>query len=267
MSEHAIRTGAVTTFFRLDGPSRAPVLMMAHAMGTSHRIWDGQARRLARRFRVLRYDWRGHGATSVPPGPYALAELVADAKALLDVLRVQRVHWVGLSTGGVIGQGLALAFPDRIASLALCNSMARSGQWYAEWASERHRVARSEGMSAIWELTDRLWFTDTFVDACPRSYESVRDVFVRTSVPGYISATSAVVDLDYEQFLHRIRAPTLVLGAGDDAVTPPDTVRVIAERIPGARLEILPGLRHFSNVEAPEQFNSVLEPFLDEVVA
>lgn len=250
-------------YCRLDGPAEAPVVMMAHAMGTSHRIWDWQMPALAGRWRVLRYDWLGHGDSAAPPGPYSLDRFVADAVGLMDALAIPEVHWVGISTGGMIGQGVAIAHGDRLASLTLCNTTSQATPWYRDWVAERQAVVRDRGMGPVWEMTDRLWFTDAFADAAGPAYRVIRDVFTATPVAGYLGGTSAVADLAYRDRLHLIETPALVIAAGDDPVTPLDHAQAIRDRIAGARLHVVEGQRHFSNVELPGPFNAALTGWLE----
>ncbi|MEL0112288.1 MAG: alpha/beta fold hydrolase [Rickettsiales bacterium] len=259
------RVGDIDVAYRWDGVPDGPVVMMAHAMGTSHRIWDRQVSALAERYRLLRYDWRGHGDTEAPSGPYSLDQFNRDAVGLMDALDLERVHWIGLSTGGMIGQGLGISFPERIASLTLCNTTSQADAWYRDWVAERHAVVREAGMGPVWEMTEQLWFTDAFCAAANADYRAVRDVFVRTSAAGYIGATTAVADLDYRDRLHRIAAPTHIIAARADTVTPIDRAEALCHLIPGATLSILDGRRHFSNVEAPAEFNALLRRGLDEM--
>jgi 3-oxoadipate enol-lactonase len=250
-------------YYRFDGPKDAPVIMMAHAMGTSHRIWDWQMAALTDRWRVLRYDWLGHGDSAAPPGPYSLDGFVADAVGLMDALAIPKVHWVGISTGGMIGQGMGIAHGDRLQSLSLCNTTPQATPWYRKWVAERQVVVRKDGMPPVWDMTKRLWFTDAFVDDESPAYCAIRDVFNATPIEGYLGGTSAVADLAYRDSLGQISTPTLVLAAGADPVTPLDHSETIRDRIPGAKLESLPGQRHFSNVEQPDAFNAILTPFLE----
>lgn len=258
-----VRVGDIESAYRWDGDPDGPVAMMAHAMGTSHRIWDPQVPALADRYRLLRYDWRGHGGTDAPPGPYTLAEFVADAVGLMDALGLDRVHWVGISTGGMIGQGLGIHHPERIASLTLCNTTSWATPWYRDWVKERQAVVRDGGMEPVWEMTRRLWFTDAFVDAEGPGYQAVRDVFVRTPVAGYLGGTSAVADLAWRPLLHRIRVSTRIIAAGGDTVTPISHAEEIRDGISGAELHVIEDLRHFSNVEGPDAFNALLRAGLD----
>ncbi|MEM7255019.1 MAG: alpha/beta hydrolase, partial [Pseudomonadota bacterium] len=140
-----------------------------------------------------------------------------------------------------------------------------ASEWYKEWVKERQAVVKSSGMDAVWEMTKHLWFTDAYVDKANADYHQVRNVFIGTKIPGYLGGTSGVAHLAYQPDLHRIDVPTLVIAAGDDPVTPVDHAEAIHERISTSRLDVLPGQRHFSNVEVPEAFNAVLVPFLDEV--
>lgn len=266
MTLERIRVRDIEIAYRWDGLADGPVLMMAHAMGTSHRIWDPQVPALADRYRILRYDWRGHGDTDAPEGPYTLRQFEDDAVGLMDALDMPRVNWVGISTGGMIGQGLAINHADRIATLTLCNTTSQSSPWYRGWVAERQEVVRRDGMVPVWDMTDRLWFTDGFVEAAPPEYHAVRDVFIATRVPGYLGGTSAVADLAYRDHLHRVTCPTRIIVAGADPVTPVDHSEAIRDRIDGAVMTVIDGQRHFSNVEVPAQFNSVLLAGLEEMI-
>lgn len=261
-----VHVGDIDMAYRWDGNVGGPIVMMAHAMGTSHRIWDLQVAALADRYRLLRYDWRGHGDTDAPEGPYTLAQFEADAVGLMDALRINQVHWVGISTGGMIGQGLGINHPARIATLTLCNTTSLSDAWYRDWVAERQAVVREGGMVPVWDMTDGLWFTEHYVAAKPAGYHAVRDVFVRTKIAGYLGGTSAVADLAYRDQLHRISCPTHIIAAGADPVTPVERSTDIHERIAGSKLTVIDGQHHFSNVEVPDQFNPILRRGLDEMV-
>ncbi len=263
MTVEMIRAGDIDMAYRWDGTANGPVVMMAHAMGTSHRIWDLQVPALADRYRLLRYDWRGHGFSSAPAGPYTLDQFVADARGLMEALDLEKVHWVGISTGGMIGQGLAIHHPERLSSLTLCNTTSLSTPWYRDRVAERQALARREGMDPAWDATKRLWFTDDYVDAEGADYIAIREVFVRTPVAGYLGGTSAVADLAYRDLLPRIVTPTRIIAAGADPVTPIECAREIHERIGGSQLYVIAGQRHFSNVEVPGKFNALLRSGLD----
>ena len=265
MTIEKVKIGDIEFAYRWDGNPDGPVVMMAHAMGTSHRIWDWQVPALEDRYRLLRYDWRGHGDTDAPPGPYTLSQFVEDAVTVMDALGLDRVNWVGISTGGMIGQGLAIHHPERIASLTLCNTTSQSNEWYRGWVAERQAVVHKGGMVPVWEMTDKLWFTDAFADAASDDYHAVREVMIGTAVEGYLGGTSAVADLAYRDQLHRITAPTHIIAAGADVVTPIERSTEIHNRIAGSTLDIIDGQRHFSNVEVPDVFNIILRCGLDKM--
>ena len=262
MSVLKVAANDIQFAYRFDGPEDAPVVMMAHAMGTSHEIWDYQVHALTPHFRVLRYDWRGHGATDAPPGPYSLAQFDADAIAVMDALGLEQVHWVGISTGGMIGQGLGINHAERLLSLSLCNTTSQSNPWYREWVAERQAVVREGGMAPVWEMTKALWFTDNYVEMADARYQHIQQVFEATPVAGYLGGTSAVADLAYQKDLHKIRARTLLIAAGADPVTPLEQSHAIRDAIPGVQFHVIEGQRHFSNVEVPDEFNAILVPFL-----
>ena len=261
-----LRVGDIDIAYRWDGKVDGPVVMMAHAMGTSHRIWDPQVDALSDRYRLLRYDWRGHGDTDAPAGPYSLYQFELDAVGLMDALNIEAVHWVGISTGGMIGQGLGINHAMRIQSLTLCNTTSQADDWYRGWVAERQAVVQESGMDAVWDMTDRLWFTDNYVKAKPEGYHAVRDVFVRTPIPGYLGGTSAVADLAYRDRLYQITCPTHIIAAGADPVTPVERSTDIHERVSGSKLTVIDAQHHFSNIEVPKEFNLVLRRGLDEML-
>ena len=261
------RVGDIEMAYSFDGHADGPVVMMAHAMGTSARIWDLQVPALADRYRLLRYDWRGHGHTDAPEGPYSLDGFVEDAVGLMDFLDLPSVHWVGISTGGMIGQGLGIHHPQRIASLTLCNTTSRADEWYREWVAERQAVVRREGMQAVWQMTRHLWFTEPFVERADAHYQLIQAVFEDTSTTGYLGGTSAVTELAYDIDLHKISAPTRIIAAGADPVTPLAKSQTIQAAIEGSTLHVIDGQHHFSNVEVPEQFNPLLREGLDAMSA
>lgn len=260
-----IRVGDIDIAYRWDGVESGPVVMMAHALGTSLRLWDPQVAALGDRYRLLRYDWRGHGETDAPCGPYTLAQFEADALGLMEALGLREVHWVGISTGGMIGQGLAINHPQHITTLTLCNTTSKWNAGYRGWVAERQGIVLRDGMQPVWEMAKRIWFTDAYVEDGGADYDAVRDVFVRTKVAGYLGSLSAVADLSYRDHLHTITCPTRIIASGDDPVTPLEMSFAIRDRIAGSTLQVLEGQRHFSNVEVAGRFNALLRTGLDEM--
>ncbi|HEX2181963.1 MAG TPA: 3-oxoadipate enol-lactonase [Rubrobacteraceae bacterium] len=248
----------------LEGPEYAPVLVMANSLGTTLRMWDEQASALRERFRVLRYDHRGHGGSPVPPGPYAIEDLGRDALALLEGLGVERFSWCGLSIGGMVGMWLASEAPERVESLVLCCTSARLGP--RELWDERIRVARGEGMDALVESVVARWFTPDFFSREPEKVEKASRMLRETDPEGYAGCCAAIREMDLRDRLGQIQAPTLIISAADDPATPPEHGELIRNSIPGAGFEVIPNASHLANMERPEAVNREILAHLAPVV-
>jgi 3-oxoadipate enol-lactonase len=256
----------VKTHHRLDGPAGAPVVVMAHPLGATLDVWDAPAAALAGRYRVLRYDVRGHGGSEVPSGPYTLEQTADDLRELLDALGIADVHFVGLSMGGLIGMAFALADPGRVRSLVLCDTTACYGPAVTPMWDDRIRVAETRGMTE--ELIDKtmaIWFTPEFHATHKSIVDGVSAMLRATDPRGYAAAIRAIGWVDLRDRLAAIRCPTLVVVGEKDPGTPPAMARVLHERIAGARLAVLPGAMHCSPVEAADAFTRTLTEFLDGV--
>ena len=233
-----------------EGPEEAPVLVMANSLGTTLRMWDEGVPALRERFRLLRYDHRGHGGSPVPPGLYTIEDLGRDALALLDGLGIERFSWCGLSIGGMVGMWLASEAPERVEGLVLCCTSALLGP--RELWDERIRVAREEGMDALVDSVVVRWFTPEFFSAHPETVEKAAAMLRGTDPEGYAGCCAAIRDMDLRDRLGQIRAPTLVISAAEDPATPPEHGELIRDSIPGAGFEVIPGASHLANIEQPE---------------
>jgi 3-oxoadipate enol-lactonase len=245
--------------YRFDGESAAPVVMLSNSLGTDLTMWDPQVTALTARYRVLRYDTRGHGRSDVTPGPYTIERLARDAIALLDALAIDRVAFVGLSMGGMIGQWLGVRAPHRLAKLVLCNTAARIGPPEA-WNTRIENV-RKGGMAAIAEAVLARWFTPAFHASSPETVDRTRASLLHVPPYGYIACCEAVRDMDHRDAIARIAATTLVIAGSHDVATPPADGRFLAERIRNAQYVELPAA-HLSNIEAAPQFNAAVTDFL-----
>lgn len=243
----------------IDGPDRAPVLVLGASLGTTGAIWQPQLPALTARFRVVRYDHRGHGRSPALAGPYRLDDLGGDLLALLDTLGTDRVHLAGVSIGGAVAAWLAAHAPDRVDRLALLATSPRFGT-PARWA-ERAATVRAEGMAAIADQLVARWFTPAFVSRQPAVAGWVRHQLVTTAPDPYAACCAALAELDLSPLLGSITAATLVLAGADDPVSPPDHARAIGDSIPHARVETVPGAAHLLNVEQPDRVSGLLVDF------
>ncbi|MHB0979469.1 MAG: 3-oxoadipate enol-lactonase [Thermoleophilia bacterium] len=252
--------------YELTGPADATVVTLSHSLSTDLTMWEPQTAALGEAgCRVLRYDTRGHGGTEAPPGPYSLELLAEDAHALLLALGIERTHFVGISMGGMIGQTLALAHPEILAGLVLCDTAATLPPEATAIWDERIATARAGGMAPHVEATIGRWFTPAFIASHADAVDPVRAMIRATPVEGYAGCAEAIKHLDLLERITAITAPTLVVVGADDPGTPPETARAIQERIPGAELVVIESASHLSNVEQPEVFNRALLEFLRRV--
>ena len=245
--------------FRFDGPEDAPVVMLSNSLGTTLAMWEPQVTALAAKYRVLRFDSRGHGQSAVTPGPYTIGQLGRDAVGLLDALGIDRVHFCGLSMGGMVGQWLGAFAPQRLDTLVLCNTSARIGT--PETWNARIDAVRNGGMAAIVDTVLARWYTPEFLTQADDAVTRTRAMLLGTSADGYVASCAAVRDMDQREDVSRIAVPTLVIAGTFDFVTPPEDGRFLAQKIPGARYAELPAA-HLSNIEAPPAFTRALTEFL-----
>ena len=249
----------------LEGPANAPVVTMSHSLATDLSMWDPTVPALTGRFRVLRYETRGHGQTDAPKGAYTLDQLADDALALLKSLGIAKTHWVGLSMGGMIGQTLALKAPEVFASLSLCDTSSRiPAEAKTQWA-DRIKTAETQGMEPLVEPTLARWFTEPFRKSRKEVIDRVATMIRTTPPAGYAGCCHAISALDLTDKIGAIKIPTIAIVGEDDPGTPVAAHKVIAEKIAGTRLEVLKSAAHLSNMEQPEAFNKALTGFLTSV--
>lgn len=244
---------------RVDGQKDAPVLVLSNSLGTNLALWDAQMPELSGRFRVLRYDSRGHGASAVTPGPYTIAQLGRDVLVLMDRLKIPRAHFCGLSIGGMVGMWLAVHAPRRIDRLVLCNTSPRVGP--AQLWNTRIENVRKGGIAAIADAVLERWFTAAFRERAPDTVATMRATLIATPVDGYIAACAAVRDIDQWQSIGAIKRPTLVIAGTHDAATPAADGRKMAQTIAQAQYAELDAA-HISNVEAASTFTAAVTDFL-----
>jgi 3-oxoadipate enol-lactonase len=244
---------------QVEGPERAPVLMLCNSLGTDLHMWDDQVKAITERFRLVRYDRRGHGKSGAPKGPYSMEMLGKDALAVMDGMGVQKVNWCGLSMGGMVGMWLGANAPQRIERLVLSNTsayMADKQIW-----NDRIKTVRAGGLAAIVDGTMERWFTKGFRERAPQAIARMKEMMLKTPVEGYVGCGEAVRDMDHREIIRTITAPTLVIAGRHDPATTVEAGEFLRDRIPGAKLAVLEAA-HIANVEQPQAYTDTLLGFL-----
>jgi 3-oxoadipate enol-lactonase len=247
--------------YRFDGPENAPVVVLSNSLGTNLSMWDPQAAALCEKFRVLRYDTRGHGLSTVTPGPYKIEQLGRDVVALLDALKIDNAYFCGLSMGGATGIWLGVNAANRIKRLVLCNTAAKIGT--ADGWNARIKDVKERGMAAVATTVVLRWFSEDFVKKSPEVVEAMRQMLLQAPPEGYAGCCAAIRDMDQSGDLARIKTRTLVIAGALDPVIPLADTKTLADRISGASYLVLQAA-HLSNIEAAPQFTEALLKFLSE---
>lgn len=251
--------------FDLLGADDAPVICLVHALSADMSIWAEQvAPLLANRWRVLRLDMRGHGGSTPGAGDqYTMSALAGDVVTVLDFLQLDKVHFAGLSIGGMIGQTLALEHAQRFHSFMLCDTAPNTIPGGKPLWDERFAAIRAaSSVEPLADATMDRWLTPAFKAANPNRWRQVRETVVATSVAGYVGGGNAILHFDSRPHLASIRAPTLVVWGDEDPGTPPEGNKLIADTIPGAQRHIFQGARHVPMVEYAEHFSRVMRDWL-----
>lgn len=256
-----IRVNEIDLNYTLSGPSGAPVLALSNSLGTTLAMWDGVAARLRGRYRILRYDTRGHGASATRDAETRIEDLAADLLGLLDALGIAQAHLAGVSLGGMTVQALAALVPERVLSLGLMATAAHLPT-FESWG-QRAATVRAQGTAAIVEATLERWFTPGFQERAPATVAAIREAFELCDRTGYAVCCEAIGRMDLRPMLGRIRAPTLVMAGRDDPATPVAMADEICAGIAQAELVVLPRAAHLLAVEHPDAAAAHLGAFLD----
>lgn len=260
-----INARGISIHYEIEG--EGPWLSMSHSLACNLHMWDDQAHVLAKDFKLLRFDTRGHGKSSAPSGQYTLDELADDVKALFDALGIKRTHWVGLSMGGMIGETFALKYPGVFQSMVLADTTSRRPPDADKMWGERIRLAEERGMDALVEPTLARWFTEPYRTARKDVMTRIARDIRATPVAGFVGCCHAISKIDVLDRLKEIKCPALVVVGEHDHGTPPAMARAIHENLPGSQLEIIPSAAHLSNIEQAEVFNELLTSFLKRACA
>jgi 3-oxoadipate enol-lactonase len=245
----------------VEGRDNGPTLMLSNSLGTTMQMWEPQMPALTKLFRVIRYDRRGHGKSDVGMTPYSMERFGRDALAILDSLNIEKVHWCGLSMGGMVGQWLGANAPQRFDKLILANTTCH----YPDPTSWDVRIdaLRRDGFEAIADGVMSAWFTADFHDREPLVVARMRTMLTTTPMEGYLACCQALRTLDQRFLLTQIPHPTLVIAGRHDLATPPAAGEFISSRISRARLTILDAA-HISNVEQQLAFTDAVIGFLTQ---
>jgi 3-oxoadipate enol-lactonase len=256
------RINGTLLHFRLAGPEGAPALVFVNSLGTDARIWDSVIETLSVQYRCLSYDKRGHGLSDAPAGDYALEDHLDDLTGLLDEAGISSAVIVGVSVGGLIAQGLALRAPERVAGLVLCCTAPRMGD-AAMWTA-RIEVARTKGLLPLADPVMERWFSPDFRTQRAVELSGWRNLFLRTDPQGYANTCATLRGTDLTASIAGINAPALVVAGDADLAAPVELVRNCLA-IPGARLNVLPGVGHIPSIEQPAALAGLIQDFLKEV--
>jgi 3-oxoadipate enol-lactonase len=259
-----VRVAGADLFTRVDGGERrdAPWLVLSNSLAADHTMWDPQIALLTSRYRVLRYDTRGHGRSEAPEGPYSLPMLAGDVVALLDHHGINKATFMGLSLGGMTGLGLAIEHGDRIEKLVCCDARADAPEAFVKGWDDRLAVVAAHGMQGIVQGTLERWLVPSFRTAHPEVAAKVEGMILATSPVGYRGCAEALKRLDYLKDLPRIALPTLFVVGADDVGAPADVMRAMTEAVPGAKLVIVPEAAHLPNLDNTAAFNEAIAGFL-----
>ena len=238
-----------------------PWITLSHSLACNISMWDPQMDLLKNHFTVLRFDSRGHGESKFPPGPYSLLELANDVYELYGELGITNSHWVGLSMGGMIGQTLALTYPNLISSLVLADTTSKRPDNALKMWGERIEMARSKGMNSLVESTLARWFTKDFRETALDVMKKIGGDIQSTPVEGFIGSCEAISRVDTFDQLKEIACPTLVMVGENDHGTPPEMGLKIHQQIKHSEFYVIPNASHISNIEQAEIFNQHLVDF------
>ncbi len=258
-----VKVNGVEIAYRFDGPAQGQVVLLSNSLMSNYDMWDWTLPALTDRYRVLRYDTRGHGRSGTTPGPYTIELLGDDAAALLDALEIKAAHFVGLSMGGMIGQQLGARYPEKLLSLSLCDTASEMPQ-RSLW-EERLEIARRQGVAGLVDGTIKRWFTAPFIQRAPGDIDKVRAFILSTGAEGYMACAGAVRDMAQTTMLLKIKTPTLIMTGRQDQACTVDQATVLHRMIDNSELLILEDAAHLANIEQPQAFNLALRSFIDRV--
>lgn len=256
---HSIQTSGITLHIRDEGPRDGRVVMFGNSLGTDLRVWDALLPLLPAGLRIVRHDKRGHGLSDETPAPYTMDQLVADAEAVCDGLGLRDITFVGLSIGGLIGQGLAAKRPDLVRALVLMDTAAQIGT--ARMWQDRIDAINRDGVASLADPILERWFTPGFRATDPE-FALWRNMLTRTTVAGYTGCCAAIAGADLTESTRALSLPVMAMAGDQDGSTPPDLVRATAD-LCGAPFHLIADAGHIPCVEQPQATARLLADFLE----
>ena len=255
-----IKSNGIDINYEIEGDG--PWLTLSHSLCCDLHMWDEQMPALTKQFKVLRFDTRGHGASSAPAGAYTLEQMADDVRGLFDALGIKQTHWCGLSMGGMIGQTFALRHPGYFKTMILADTTSYyPPETQGPWA-DRIKLAQEKGMAPFGEMMVSRWFTEGYVKSGAPALTRIAASVRATKADGFIGCCHAIPKINLTAKLKDIKCPTLVIVGEQDPGTPVAMARDIHAAMPGSELVILPDAAHLSNIEQTAAFNDALTDFI-----
>jgi 3-oxoadipate enol-lactonase len=254
------KVNGTTLNYEVEGPENAPAIMVSHGIATSLEIWTEASAFLKSKYRVVRYDSRGHGGSD-PTGPYSLETLAADAVGLMDALGIKKAHYGGVSLGGMTAMGVGILYPERALSVIPCDARAQTSDESNKGWQGRMEAVIANGIEAIVDESIGRWVAKSFYDDKER-HERLRTIVRGTSVLGYIGSSQALQGLNYGARLGEIRVPALYLTGEEDKGASPEVMKGLAAQTPGAQFVAIPRAGHLSSYERPQAVAEAIDRFI-----
>ena len=256
-----IKANGINFNCHIDGAEGLPWLVFSNSLATDLSMWDEQTAPLKAKFRILRYDQRGHGQTDAPAGRYTFELLMADILALMDALEIRRAHWCGVSMGGATGMGLAQRHTDRFDRFVICDTPGQSTPATSAQWEERIASAQKGGMQAQLESTIARWFPPETLKANPPHLDKLRKMILATPVNGFVGGSAALANHDFRPGMKNVKNPVLYMCGEKDGHNAA-VMRQMKQEFPAAIYVELPGAGHISNMDQPARFTAAMHDFL-----
>jgi 3-oxoadipate enol-lactonase len=260
-TDRNVSANSISIRCRIEGCEGAPWIAFSNSLMTNLSLWDDQVAAFADKFRILRYDQRGHGGTTVDSRPCNIDLLVDDVIALLDALKIEKVIFVGISMGSGTALRIAQRYPQRIQRIVMAAGGAATAPGNAQAWQQRIDFARKNGMDAMVEPTVERWFHPDSMKANGTALRRVREMVRTTPLEGFVACATALQEFDFQAGLPQMKLPALLL-AGEADANATKSLSGLQPRIAGARYSVVPKAGHLSNIEAPATFNALVTDFL-----